>query len=64
MRSATSSGAISDRNQASVHLGLAGVGSTMAVGLVCFLVALESLPRKTREKKGIVGGNSVEIELF
>jgi hypothetical protein len=44
------------RCQASVHLGLAGVVSVVVVGFECFLVALESLPRKTREKKGIFGG--------
>lgn len=53
MRSCTSSGAISVRCHASVHLGFAGTGSTAAVGLACFLVALESLLRKTREKNDI-----------
>lgn len=49
-RSWTSSGATSVRCHASVHLGFAGVVSTVVVGFGCFLV-VESLPRKTREKK-------------
>lgn len=56
MSSCTSSGATSVRCHASVHLGFAGTCWTTAVGLDCFLVALESLLRKTREKKGIFGG--------
>lgn len=51
MRSCTSSGATSVRSQASVHLGFAGMRSVAAVGLDCFLEALASLLRKTREKK-------------
>lgn len=54
MSSCTSSGATSVRCHASVHLGFAGVRSVVAAGLACFLVALESLLRKTREKNGIV----------
>jgi hypothetical protein len=50
-RSWTSSGATSVRCHASVHLGFAGAVLTGAVGLTCFFVAVESLPRKTREKK-------------
>lgn len=51
MRSWTSSGATSVRSQASVHLGFAGIRSVAADGLDCFLEALASLLRKTREKK-------------
>lgn len=53
MRSCTSSGATSVRCQASVHFGFAGTGFAVVAGLACFLVAVESLPRKTREKNGI-----------
>lgn len=56
IRSCTSSGATSVRCHASVHLGFAGTGSMAAVGLACFLAALESLLRKTREKNGIFAG--------
>lgn len=55
-RSCTSSGATSVRCQASVQEGVGGVGScSMAGDLAAFLAALESLPRKTRVKKGILG---------
>lgn len=50
MRSCTSSGATSVRSQASVHLGFAGIKSVAVEGLDCFLEALASLLRKTREK--------------
>lgn len=51
MRSCTSSGATSVRSQASFHLGFAGIESVAAEDLDCFLEALASLLRKTREKK-------------
>lgn len=53
-RSWTSSGATSVRCHASVHLGFAGAVLT-AVGLACFFVAVESLPRNTREKNDMSG---------
>ena len=53
-RSWTSSGATSVRSHASVHLGFAGAVLTV-VGLACFFVAVESLPRNTREKKDMSG---------
>lgn len=53
-RSWTSSGATSVRCHASVHLGFAGAVLT-AVGLACFFVEVESLPRNTREKKDMSG---------
>jgi hypothetical protein len=51
--SCTSSGEISDRCHASVHWGFAKAASLPAFCFACFLVVLESLPRKTREKKGM-----------
>lgn len=54
IRSCTSSGATSVRCHASVQTGFAGPRVGAEVFLEDFLVALESLLRKTRAKKGIV----------
>lgn len=54
--SCTSSGATSVRCHASVQDGFAGVVSSKTGFLVVFFAAPESLPRKTRVKKGIVRG--------
>ena len=72
--SCTSSGATSVRCHASVQFGLAGVVSSTTGVLVVFFAAPESLPRKTRVKKGIVrrererererGGNRVGYFFF
>lgn len=72
--SCTSSGATSVRCHASVQFGLAGVVSSTTGVLVVFFAAPESLPRKTRVKKGIVrrerererekGGGEIEWDIF
>lgn len=55
--SCTSSGATSVRVYASVHGGLAGASSAVVFFAAFLLLELDSLPRKTREKKGIFDSN-------
>lgn len=61
--SCTSSGLTSVRSHASVHWGFWGASCSAAFSFACFLAALESLLRKTFEKKGILAVRSPEVRL-